>query len=370
LSCRSLQKIAPYPISTRPAAWRTVRLDTLRREHLVRSATALHVVSGVTPTGDTALTSVVIPTFNSAHLLEQTLDSIAERARLPHRWELIVVDNNSTDRTQEIVAGRTASFPAPLRYIFEPAQGRSHALNAGVNASAAPVIVFTDADVIVGDSWLPAAVAPLHDGSVDYTGGPVRPIWGGTRPDWLALDRSDLWGTVAILDYGPEPFIFEDRRRVPLGANMAVTRSLLDRIGLFDTRLGRSGTKLLGQEVPEFLARARAAGARGLYVPAMSVNHHVPAWRLTKHYFRRWWYGKGRSRAVLHQLQPIDELGVDLSTARQLAGVPLFMLRAALMDLLGLVTDRSDPAERFRHEMMLCYFAGYVTGRRHSLTAH
>jgi glycosyltransferase involved in cell wall biosynthesis len=310
------------------------------------------------------LASVVIPAFNSAHLLGQTLDAIATRARLPQPWELIAVDNNSTDQTRAVVAERTASFPVPLRYVFEGAQGRSHALNAGIRASTAPVLVFTDADVVVDETWLPAAVAPLLERTVDYTGGPVRPIWGGQRPDWLALDRSDLWGTLAILDYGRESFVFEERRRVPLGVNMAVRRTLLERIGLFDTRLGRSGTKLLGQEVPEFLARARTAGARGLYVPAMAVNHHVPACRLSKHYFRRWWYGKGRSRAVLDRLHPIDELGVDPWNARNLGGVPLFMLRAAFMDLLGLVTDGTDPAERFRHEVMLCYFAGYVAARR------
>ena len=315
-------------------------------------------------TTGTPLASVIIPTFNSAQLLAETLDAIAGRSRLSHPWEVIVVDNNSTDGTRHLVADRAAAFPVPLRYVFESAQGRSHALNAGIRASRATALAFTDADVVVDASWLPAAVGPLLSGAADYTGGPVRPIWGAACPEWLPMDRTDLWGTVAILDYGPEPFIFEDRRRVPLGANMAIHRTLLDRIGLFDGRLGRSGTKLLGQEVPEFLGRARSAGARGLYVPDMAVNHHVHASRLNKQYFRRWWYGKGCSRAVLDRIHPIDELGVDLSSARRLAGVPLFMLRRALMDVLGWVTDRTDPAERFRHEVMLCYFTGYLIASR------
>jgi glucosyl-dolichyl phosphate glucuronosyltransferase len=318
----------------------------------------------VDATHESPVASVIIPTFNSAQLLAQTLDAIAGRSRLPHRWEVIVVDNNSTDDTRNVVAVRAASFPVSLRYVFEPAQGRSHALNAGIRASQASALVFTDADVVVDESWLPAAVHPLLSGDVDYTGGPVRPIWGAARPDWLPMDRTDLWGTVAILDYGSEPFVFEERRRVPLGANMAVRRTLIDRIGFFDGRLGRSGTKLLGQEVPEFLGRARSAGARGLYVPEMAVNHHVHAWRLNKQYFRRWWYGKGRSRAVLDRIRPIDELGVDLSSARRLAGVPLFMLRGALMDAVGWLMDRADPAERFRHEVMLCYFTGYLLACR------
>jgi hypothetical protein len=156
---------------------------------------------------------------------------------------------------------------------------------------------------------------------------------------------------------------------VPLGANMAVRRTLFDRIGLFSARLGRTGQRLLGQEVPELLARGRAAGARGQYVPEMVVDHHVPASRLQKSYFRRWWYGKGISRAELDRLQPLTELGVDLSVTKHFLGVPRFMLRHAAADVVGwifcgLVFRRAD---QFRHEAMLCYFAGYMTARRQSM---
>ena len=133
----------------------------------------------------------------------------------------------------------------------------------------------------------------LDDPSIDYTGGPVRPIWEAPCPDWIDRDRADLWGTLAILDYGTEAFVFEDRRRVPLGANMAVRRSLIDRIGGFDPELGRRGRSLLGQEQAEFFCRSRAVDARGMYEPAMEVHHHVPAIRLTRDYFYRWWYLEG-----------------------------------------------------------------------------
>jgi len=307
--------------------------------------------------------SVVIPTFNRAAMLGATLARIAETRTALRAWDVVVVDNNSRDDTRAVVARAARGFPVPLRYVFEPAQGRSHALNSGIAATSAPAIVFTDDDVVVADGWIDAAVGPLAGGQVDYTGGPVRPIWEAPCPTWLSADRSDLWGTIAILDYGPEPFVFEDRKRVPLGANMAVRRSLLERIGGFSTRLGRtSGRQLLGQEVPEFLARSRAVGARGLYVPTMVVDHHVPARRLTKDYFRRWWFGKGLSRAQLDALQPINELGDDLSKARRVCGVPLFMIRSALDDLYKW-TISLDPRERFRREAMLCFFAGYVRAR-------
>jgi len=330
--------------------------------HAARPARHARAVGGVTAMD--ARVSVVIPTFNRADLLGGTIDRLAALRPQTSRWELIVVDNNSTDATRAVVESRVGSFPVPLRYIFEGTQGRSSALNTGIAASTAPVLAFIDDDVMVGDEWLDAAAAPLLDGSdIEYTGGPVRPIWEAPRPPWLSAERGDLWGTIAICHYGAEPFVFEERKRVPLGANMAVRRRLFERIGGFDPMLGRSnGRHVLGQEVPEFLARARAAGARGMYVPSMIVDHHVPARRLTKAYFRKWWYGKGLSRSRLDALQPVTELGVDLRRARRFAGLPLFMWRTAADDALGWLASW-NPTERFRHEAMLWYFAGYVAGR-------
>ena len=316
-----------------------------------------------------AAVSVVIPTFNRAVPLGETLDSLARlQTRSVPNWEVVVVDNNSSDDTAAVVRSRQAAFPVTLRFEHERAQGRSSALNCGIAESRAPIIACIDDDVVVADRWLDEAIGPLitPERGIDYTGGPVQPIWEAARPTWLSSTRADLWGAIAILDYGPEPFIFEERRRVPLGANMAMRRTLVDRIGGFSPRLGRSsGTRILGQEVPEFLARARAAGGRGRYVPGMLVRHHVPASRLTKSYFRRWWHGKGRSRAALERLQPITELGVDLQRAPHLLRTPRFMWRNAGEALYGWARAalRFDAVDQVRHEAMLWYFAGYLAGR-------
>lgn len=316
--------------------------------------------------------TVLICTYNRAHHLGETLDSIALSHVDGLTWNLIVVDNNSTDDTRAVVASRADTYPVALKYLFEPRQGKSNALNTGLNEIDAAVVVFTDDDVRVTPSWLDAACRTiLDDDTIDYAGGPVAPIWGAAAPAWLDQSRSDLWGTLAILDYGADSFVFEERRRVPLGANMAVRRTLIDRIGGFDPDLGRRGKSLLGQEQAEFFCRSRAAGARGRYVPAMRLYHHVPAARLTREYFRRWWFWKGVSKARLEQRHPRTELGLDLSEVPRIAGVPRFMLGSALRDvrgwLSGLLTAR--PTDRARHEMMLCYFAGYVTGGRRTAVA-
>lgn len=278
-------------------------------------------------------------------------------------WDVLVVDNNSTDATRAVVASRVAAFPAPLRYLHEPRQGKSYALNTGLNATGAAFIVFTDDDVRVSEGWLEAAVRPMiEDLTIQFTGGPVRPIWGAPRPPWLSDRRGDLWGAIATLDYGPDPFVFEERRRIPLGANMAVRRTLIDAIGGFHPELGRTGASLLGQEQAEFFCRTRAAGAFGLYVPAMELQHHVPASRLTRRYFRRWWLWKGISRARMHRIHPQTEPDMDLRRVGRVSGIPRHIFGDALRHGRGIIraTLRRDRVERARHEMMLAYCTGYA----------
>jgi glycosyltransferase involved in cell wall biosynthesis len=320
--------------------------------------------------------TVLIPTYNRAALLDETLQSLRSLRLRPGRtWNVLVVDNNSSDGTRAVVERHALDFPVPLRYLFEERQGRSSALNAGLAAADGAVIAMTDDDVRVDEGWLEAACDALADGadpSIAYAGGPVSPIWEKDPPDWLDLTRGDLWGTIAIQNHGPDGVVYDDKRKVPLGANMAARRSLFGTIGAFRPDLGRSsGRVVMGQEVPELLMRARAAGLRGVYVPAMRVHHHIPARRLDRAYFRRWWFGKGVSRSLLEQDQPVTELGVDLRKTPHVLRVPRYMYRSALADVMGWMRGRARrrPAAAFRHEMMLAYFAGYAVTRVRGLAA-
>jgi len=320
----------------------------------------------VTPALDA---TVLIATYNRARFLDRTLDSIRALHVAPRRrWEAVVVDNNSADDTRAVVERHARDFPVPLRYLFEARQGRSSALNAGIGAAAGAVIAMTDDDVRVEPQWLDAACGALENGpsGLAYAGGPVRPLWESPPPAWLDLTRGDLWGTIAIQDHGDRPFVYEEARKVPLGANLAVRRTLFDVAGTFRADLGRTnGRVLLGQEVPELLMRARAAGFRGAYVPAMQVHHHIPSSRLTRRYFRRWWFGKGVSRAALERLQPITEMGLDLRVTPHVFGLPRYMYGSAARDAgwYALNAIRGRAADAFRHEMMLQFFAGYARAR-------
>jgi len=312
--------------------------------------------------------SVLVCTWNRAALLQATLASLgAMTVPASLRWEVVVVDNNSADDTRAVVERAARAFPAPLHYLFEPHQGKSFAMNAGLRATAAPIAAFTDDDVRVDPAWLTRCVEAFRDNpSIAYVGGPVHPIWEAPCPTWFERTGTILWGTLAILDYGDEPFVFEEHRKTPLGANFALRRDLTRAVGGFDTALGRNGDAvLLGQEIPEFFARARRVQARGLYVPGMRVEHHVPARRLRPEYFRRWWYGKGISRARMEARHPITELGLDLRKVATIAGVPRFLFGAAARDATRWVKSfvRGDRGERFAAETQLWYFGGQLRER-------
>src|SRR3954469_10972931 len=311
--------------------------------------------------------SVVVATYNRAGELRATLDSLS-RLRPDGAWEAIGVDNNSTDATPEIVRAAAAAFPAPLHYVFEREQGRSPALNAGIRLAQGDVIVTTDDDVRVEPDWLNRATDALDTLRCDYVGGRVLPIWGGPRPAWLPNRSGKHWAVIALLDYGPEPIEFG--ARVPLGVNMAFRRSAFDRAGLLDPHTGRKAGTLLGQEVREWCIRARAAGVRGFYAPAMMVRHIIPASRLNKRYFRRWFYWRGISRAMLYgkaglDMEAPERTTIDFRTVPHVFGVPRYLYRKALGSAAGALSKalRGDATGAFDDELWVWFFAGIVSQR-------
>jgi GT2 family glycosyltransferase len=196
----------------------------------------------------------------------------------------------------------------------------------------------------------------------------VLPVWGGPRPAWLPDRPSTQWAVIALLDYGPKPI--ELTRRMPLGVNMAFRRSAFDRVGGWDPRVGRKAGTLLGQEVREWCIRARARGVRGFYVPELVVHHIIPANRLTRHYYRRWFYWRGISRALLYQQQGLDmespqETTLDFSRSKHVAGIPRYLFRTLASNVLALIAAaiRRDTIAAFERELWLWMFAGIARQR-------
>jgi glucosyl-dolichyl phosphate glucuronosyltransferase len=311
--------------------------------------------------------SIVIATYNRAGELRETLASLA-RLRPDADWEVIVVDNNSPDGTRTVVQGAMPDFPAPLRYVFEREQGRSPALNRGIALARGEIVLTTDDDVRVEPDWVNRAAAGLRRLECDYVGGRVLPIWGGPRPSWLPNRSGMHWAVVALLDYGPEAIEFG--ARVPLGVNMAFRREAFTRAGLFDVNTGRKAGTLLGQEVREWCIRARAAGVRGWYVPEMTVRHIIPVSRLNKQYFRRWFYWRGISRALLYERTGLDmeapeRATLDFRTVPHFGGVPRYLFRKAARHATGWAraSVRRNAIASFEHELWMCFFAGILKQR-------
>ena len=311
--------------------------------------------------------SIVIATYNRAGDLRGTLESLA-RLRPSGDWETIVVDNNSTDDTRAVVEAAAATFPAPLHYVFEKQQGRSPALNAGIRRAQGAIVVTTDDDVRVEPDWLDRAADGLNRLGCDYVGGRVLPIWGAPRPAWLPDRGGKHWAVIALLDYGAEPIEFG--ARVPLGVNMAFRRGVFERVGLMDPNTGRKAGTLLGQEVREWCIRARAAGLRGFYIPEMVVRHIIPASRLTRQYYRRWFYWRGISRARLYEQRGLDmeapeRRTIDFRTVPHVLGIPRYLYRKTLASAWRALTAylRGNTAAAFDHELWLWFFAGIVSQR-------
>ncbi|CAN5766497.1 glycosyltransferase family 2 protein [soil metagenome] len=314
--------------------------------------------------------SIIIPTYNRADELRETIQSIA-KLTVVGDWELLVVDNKSTDHTRAVVEAESASFPAPLRYLFEPEQGRYAALNTGIRAALGDIIATTDDDARVEPDWLTRAAEALEALGCDYVGGKVLPIWKGARPAWLPHRPGPHWAVLALQDHGPTPREFGvNGLPWPLGINTATRRAAFDRTDLFDNRLGRKAGTLRNQAQREWHLRARAAGLRGFYVPEMVVHHVVEADRLKKQYFRRWYFWHGISRAILFtklgvDMASPDDSHLDFSKVRQIAGVPRYMYRTLMTKVWDLIRAclRGDAVAAFEHELWLCFFAGVVKQR-------
>jgi GT2 family glycosyltransferase len=241
-------------------------------------------------------------------------------------------------------------------------------LNCGFRIAEGEIIVTTDDDVHVGPDWLSRIEAGLDSLQCDYVGGRVTPMWESERPCWLPERGSRLWAVIALLDYGPQPIRFG--KRVPLGVNMAIRRDALARAGGFDTRIGRKAGTLLGQEVREWCLRAHAAGLAGYYVPDMVVEHVIPADRLNKKYFRRWFYWRGISRAMLYgqtgkDMEAPEQSQLDFSSVKHVFGVPRYLFRSALRAWIESTKAaiRRDPVASFEQQLFLCFFAGIVRQR-------
>lgn len=272
--------------------------------------------------------SVVLCTYNRAAQLRKTLESLAQQEVAEDLdWELIVVDNNSTDHTAAVVEQfRQQQHSVNIQYLFEAAQGKSYALNAGIRHARGRYLAFTDDDVVVDKNWVLAIRAAFRDLGCTVIAGRVRALWEHAKPRWLSQAKGKRFAA-AIVEYeqGDRPFRLEIGQ-AGIGANMAVELGVFHRQGLFRTDIGptaktdRKAGSGLRCEDSEIFERVIRAGEPVFYAPDVVVDHPVEEFRATKRYFLNYYFANGRSRV---RIQGVDDVP-------DVIGVPRYMIRQAI----------------------------------------
>jgi glucosyl-dolichyl phosphate glucuronosyltransferase len=294
--------------------------------------------------------TVILCTFNRCSLLPDALESIAVSS-MPEGtdWEVLVVDNNSSDHTHEVVDSFIARYPGRFRYLFEPNPGKSYALNAGISSAQGKVLAFVDDDVTVAEEWLEKLTSPVQTNDWAGAGGRVLPEWTQAVPEWLAKESWAIAGPLVYFDRGSESSVLNE---TPVGTNMAFQKRVFERYGGFRVDLGPSPHNEIRNEDSEFVRRLFAGGERLYYEPRAIVYHPVTEERLTKKYFLTWWFDKGRSQ--------IRESGVPTDGTRTIRGVPLqFVRRWIKWVFYWLMTTRER--ERFEAKLKAWFNAGLIS---------
>lgn len=216
--------------------------------------------------------TVGIPTYNRADSLAETIEAICNVNPPTGQWELIVVDNNSSDATKEVCKKH---LPPNGRYVFEPRPGVSHARNRVLDEAKGDLVVFTDDDTSPSEDWLVAyeKIANEHP-DCDFFMGPTEWDWLARRPWWFKEDKGHSIEFCYRRDLGPHDKPIPDNV-CPAGPNMAIRREAYLRYGGFHPELGIMGGIKVGGEEPDMIRRYRANGLHGYYVAAAAISHKV-----------------------------------------------------------------------------------------------
>lgn len=298
--------------------------------------------------------SVILSTYNRCDLLPQALASLSAQQANGVKYEIIVVDNNSTDRTKQVVQQFKAR-DARIRYVFEPRQGLSYGRNAGIHAADADVVAFTDDDVQVAPDWIyqiQQALSRYPD--ADFIGGRVLPALDESLPAWAHTQMPPL----ALQDLGDEPVVVSNtHQRCLIGACLIIRSHSFAKAGLFNPETQRVKDGVGSTEDADWEAQVWNSGGHGVYVPGIIVHSPLSKDRLTKQYHRKWHLGHGRFIAKTRRLESAG--------SREFVRVPIWMYRQAVESCVQLATlslkRRSQQA--FERENLLIFSLGFIAER-------
>jgi GT2 family glycosyltransferase len=306
--------------------------------------------------------TLLVCTHNRSNDLRELLDTaLAQDAGDTCTYEILVVDNNSTDETRRVVEARMVSGHTNLRYLFEPRLGRASALNAGMDAARGPIVTVADDDYLLPANWVTATVETFRTHpEISVTGARVLPLWQSEVPSWLGREH---WSALALTDFGETSFTVDGSRKIGLLA-CSLRVSDVKAVGGYRGGLSGSGELFGGTEDIEILERLWKAGKKGLYLPHVAVRHKIGAARMTKKYLRRWHTGRGRFYAIMRN-EEFERAGgrlfdVPSHVYQQTAKAAVGWLRAWL---------KREPDLAFLCETQLRFALGFVQQRRRDFKA-
>lgn len=241
--------------------------------------------------------SAAVCTHNRAALLEGCLESLAAQTLESSDFEVLVVDNASTDATVEVVRrAQRRHGGLAIRLLGEERLGLSHARNAAYRAAAGPLVAYLDDDNRAGPDWLRLALElfATTDPTPDAVGGPVHPIFAVEPPAWYDAGLAEL-------GHGAHARFLEPGAEL-LGGNMILPRTLLERLGGFDPALGLRGSRMVLGEDVELIRRVRQLRpdeSRIYYEPRLEMQQVMEAHQLRVGYVLRRAFMNGYLKGVL-----------------------------------------------------------------------
>ncbi len=217
--------------------------------------------------------SLVICTYNNADSLGLTLDTLNQQLDVIYdNVEVVVVDNNSSDKTQSLVAEKINQSPFKIKYLFESRQGLSNARNAGVTATSGNYILFTDDDADLPSHWLANYLETIEKDSPDCVYGKIHVLWEKEKPWWYIPEYAPFF---VELNYGNQKFEAKTIHTEFFGKNFCLKREFILSVGGFNPNLGRKGASLVAGEETLLYRRLISQQKKVIYIPNAGVGHRL-----------------------------------------------------------------------------------------------
>jgi glycosyltransferase involved in cell wall biosynthesis len=243
------------------------------------------------------LISAVVCTYNRAGLLGGALDSLIQQSLDADDYEILVVDNASTDGTPALVRAFQEKHPGHnVVSIYESQQGLAYARNTGLQHARGKYVAYLDDDALANPDWLKHALELFEtvEPAPICVGGPVFPFYLTPKPAWFKDEYE-------IRSHGNEPR-FLSRGEAFAGANMVWSKEGAQRLGGFEGKLGVKGNYLLlGEETALFDKAWRSSARPAIYYsPSLSVRHLITPYQMTVAYRLKWEFIYGQLRQQLY----------------------------------------------------------------------